>query len=1018
MMMSRAIYKCLLHIFFQKNYIVKSIVKKIALSNENHSKNLLFMIFLGRLYILLTPLMSAPFDPSKLDLDINNMDTPEKKPEESQMPDAQQEVSSQEIAEEIHDPLAQANPSEQEEASLEESAKQESSEEITEEITGKTEPKEDTSESETEEKKPTDTAVLNDNEILSTDEVVGENITPSDNEEEAKKIIDINISSLQDITHILIDNTYDIMTLEPGEKEVTVTFKKDGIIKSTKYITYPTYTNLLLKIKQVTKITIDEKPTEKEGKWSIQIKDVTYDLKAKVAPSGYGEKVLLKIKENTTKKASKKAKKTSVGTIFGFLWAGLFVSLILGGAFITFIILNAQTVEDVKFFSSLGINLNDINSFISRIVTFIFSIVLFIETSVLAMFLFKFILTKKEFKKKRVLYGMVSTILLIVTFASASAWMIIDGKIKSLPNWQELAYGDIQIYDNDRLTSSAFDKGGSLLTNTENLIGPMTIKYDLSLFESNEEKKGFTVKKYIWNIWNEVIEEINPVLIKDFTEKGNYEISLVVEEVDLRGEIIEKEVDNIPSLSISQVVQVDEEITRNGGKIVKFDASDLQQLGKLEWYFSDDLEKPVWEGYTFKPSQIFFEETVVAMNIINDSQEDIIKVFVIWGETSADIQGQIVSEQSLTNDLEFTLRVQNPETSFGDGFIEEFEWKIWEKTVSKTADPVDLAGSSEIDFTFSKYGKNEVSVILKDSSGKTKEITGIVDIPKKMKLKRPLDIWDGEEKIEDIRYIDKGNEYFVDELGVPTVLKLDARFVRPENLIYSLKEVSWDFDNNNSIDEVGKSAEYPVDIEGNHTVVVNYKFVHRTIPDDIINVKEYIYIEGIKKEAIVSFKIEKDTDYVPVTVRFDASKSTIKNDDIVKFEYDYGDGVVEIRDAINPWHKYSEAWDYTIKLTVTWRSGNKYSAEKKLILKPEPQDVKIGVSIKNAPVGQGIDFSSEDSDGQITEYFWDFGDGNTSVEANPTHAYTKAWTYNVKLRVDFQNSNSLTDETEMNIYEE
>jgi len=56
----------------------------------------------------------------------------------------------------------------------------------------------------------------------------------------------------------------------------------------------------------------------------------------------------------------------------------------------------------------------------------------------------------------------------------------------------------------------------------------------------------------------------------------------------------------------------------------------------------------------------------------------------------------------------------------------------------------------------------------------------------------------------------------------------------------------------------------------------------------------------VKKDAVVDLRIEKDTDYVPVTVRFDASRSFIKNDDIVKFEYDYGDGVTEIRDAINP----------------------------------------------------------------------------------------------------------------------
>jgi len=46
--------------------------------------------------------------------------------------------------------------------------------------------------------------------------------------------------------------------------------------------------------------------------------------------------------------------------------------------------------------------------------------------------------------------------------------------------------------------------------------------------------------------------------------------------------------------------------------------------------------------------------------------------------------------------------------------------------------------------------------------------------------------------------------------------------------------------------------------------------------------------------------IEKTTEYVPLVVRFDASKSYIKDDNIVKFIYDYGDGTIEERDAINP----------------------------------------------------------------------------------------------------------------------
>ncbi|MFJ3390472.1 collagenase [Lysinibacillus sp. NPDC086135] len=42
---------------------------------------------------------------------------------------------------------------------------------------------------------------------------------------------------------------------------------------------------------------------------------------------------------------------------------------------------------------------------------------------------------------------------------------------------------------------------------------------------------------------------------------------------------------------------------------------------------------------------------------------------------------------------------------------------------------------------------------------------------------------------------------------------------------------------------------------------------------------------------------------------------------------------------------------------------------------------------------------SKDKDGEIVSYLWDFGDGKTSEEANPTHVYDKEGTYNVTLTV-------------------
>jgi len=59
-------------------------------------------------------------------------------------------------------------------------------------------------------------------------------------------------------------------------------------------------------------------------------------------------------------------------------------------------------------------------------------------------------------------------------------------------------------------------------------------------------------------------------------------------------------------------------------------------------------------------------------------------------------------------------------------------------------------------------------------------------------------------------------------------------------------------------------------------------------------------------------------------------------------------------------------------------------------------------SALSSPYGENITFSaahSFDTDGKITSYLWEFGDGNTSPEIDTVHSYDKAGAYNVTLKV-------------------
>jgi len=90
------------------------------------------------------------------------------------------------------------------------------------------------------------------------------------------------------------------------------------------------------------------------------------------------------------------------------------------------------------------------------------------------------------------------------------------------------------------------------------------------------------------------------------------------------------------------------------------------------------------------------------------------------------------------------------------------------------------------------------------------------------------------------------------------------------------------------------------DLEQFEEITVKYKFIHRRNEKEVIEVIEKINLEFITKEATLVLNMKSNSEYAPAIVSFDASLSKIKDDNIVKFIYDYGDGIVEERDAINP----------------------------------------------------------------------------------------------------------------------
>jgi PKD repeat protein len=150
------------------------------------------------------------------------------------------------------------------------------------------------------------------------------------------------------------------------------------------------------------------------------------------------------------------------------------------------------------------------------------------------------------------------------------------------------------------------------------------------------------------------------------------------------------------------------------------------------------------------------------------------------------------------------------------------------------------------------------------------------------------------------------------------------------------------------------------------------------------------------------------------TVSFDAALSKASSGSITGYYWDFGDGSLStVGQVVN--HTYDTEGTYTITLIVKDAHGLTTSTQKTVDVSPVPRPamvIKFTVSPDPTTVNAGwenkwivskpltFDASAcDESSGFITNYSWDFGDGETGTGVIVSHAYTNSGIYTVSLSV-------------------
>ena len=202
----------------------------------------------------------------------------------------------------------------------------------------------------------------------------------------------------------------------------------------------------------------------------------------------------------------------------------------------------------------------------------------------------------------------------------------------------------------------------------------------------------------------------------------------------------------------------------------------------------------------------------------------------------------------------------------------------------------------------------------------------------------------------------------------------------------------------------------PADLDKIGTAILKAKQAENHLVNDDKEIKEAFKkdLDNLRSssapDAVISVT-PSDLGNPPFTVIFNASSSKASSGrSIIKYEWDFGDDthatglqVTKIYDAVG---------NYAATLTIQDNAGNLAKTSKTIVVTLRDVANQPPIPVLNYKKEAGDSMvvyfdgsSSHDPDGTIKQYQWSFGDGGVEYGESPSHQYSEAGTYTVKLEV-------------------
>ena len=174
----------------------------------------------------------------------------------------------------------------------------------------------------------------------------------------------------------------------------------------------------------------------------------------------------------------------------------------------------------------------------------------------------------------------------------------------------------------------------------------------------------------------------------------------------------------------------------------------------------------------------------------------------------------------------------------------------------------------------------------------------------------------------------------------------------------------------------------------------------------------YVFVSEPLPKPEPDFKVDRRTGTAPLQVLF----TDLSKDNPTSWLWDFGDGGYSI--AQNPIHTYTNPGTYNVTLTAANEQGSKSKTYPELVLvtslppTASPPIASFTWQDLSTTLEWRVQFADQ-SQGNPTSWKWEFGDGKTSTERNPSHVYSAGGPYTVKLTASTAPSTSDTVQQEI-----